>query len=96
MNKIEEKRFIKIDNPALAENRLYKVHNGYVLYCNKEWVQELGYDYDLLLGECIYVNGNITAKVIKVFRDKKYPNKRWWQFWIKQKEIVTGYHIMFI
>ena len=101
---MEEKRFIKMDNPALAAPRLYEVHNGDVLYCNTEWMEKFGYYYELTLGQTIYLhseNNNILEKgievqITKVFKDKKYPNKKWWQFWIKQEETVTGYHLMII
>ena len=87
-----------------CSQRGYELHSGDILYCNTEWMKEAGYYYELSPGETIYVhtkNNNIreegTAfRVTEVFKNKKYPNKKWWQFWLRQEEIVTGYHLMFI
>ena len=79
----------------ITRPRLYELHSGDVLYCNTKFIEKLGHDYNLILGENIYIINCITAKVVKVFKEKN-PNKKWWQFWIKQEEIVTGYHLEII
>lgn len=76
--------------------RLYELHSGDVIYCNTLFINDLGYDHDLTLGTHIYIDSignNPIARVTKVFKEKKYPNKKWWQFWIKQEEYVTGYYL---
>ena len=37
-----------------------------------------------------------NTKVTKRYTHKKYPNKRWWQFWIKQEEYVDGYKLLIL
>lgn len=85
---------IEINNPCIG-TRVYELHKQDVLYCNVEFMKEQKYYQELLLGQIVYLNG-VSAKVIKVFKEKKYPNKKWWQFWIKQEEIITGYNLMVI
>lgn len=85
------------------KERMYELHINDIIYCNTAFIEELGYDYDLIPGEAIYIfqikeerSIDKVAKVIKVFTEKKYPNKKWWQFWLKQEEKVTGYHIIIV
>ena len=78
--------------------RLYELHSGDVFYCNVDAIKELGYDYDLILGDVVYLGSVITdpsARVVKVIKNNKHT-KKWWQFWIKQQEKVTGYNLMVI
>ena len=83
-------------------HRAYELHKGDVIYGNTEFMKEHKYYYELLLGQTIYLHTKdnnireegIAVKVTKVFKEKKYPNKKWWQFWLKQEETVTGYHLM--
>lgn len=77
----------------LSEYRAYQLHSGDVLYFNVIAIKELGYDYKLKLGEDICI-GNLSAKITKIYGKKKYPNKKWWQFWLKQEEYVEGYNLM--
>ena len=98
---IMTKRFTKED----VENyRAYKLCSGDVLYCNKEFMEQQRYHYNLNVGDIVYLypkknnilEDGVKARVAQVFTEKKYPNKKWWQFWIKQEEYVTGYHLMII
>lgn len=81
-------------------HRAIELHKGDVLYCNTKFMEEYGYYYELMPGEIIYIhsspnsilNEGIMFRVVKIFKEKS-PNKKWWQFWIKQTEKVTGYHI---
>lgn len=79
----------------IQKERLCEVNSGDIVYCNSEFMKEFGYYQDLLLGQKVNLNG-ATSQVVKVFKEKKYPNKKWWQFWIKQEEYVTGYYLMVI
>ena len=84
--------------------RAHELHKEDVLYCNIKFMEEQRYYYELLLGQTIYFHTKdnnireegIAARVTKVFKEKKYPNKKWWQFWLKQEETVTGYHLMVV
>ena len=84
--------------------RVHQLHSGDVLYCNIEFMNYLGYPYELALGQNVYIYPehnsiiakSITAKVTKVHKHKKYPNKKWWQFWLKQEEYVEGYNLMIL
>ena len=93
---------IQFKPPILPpQNRAYELHRGDVLYCNTEWLKENGYYYELTLGEVIHIhqkpnsilNDGVEFRVVYAFKEKKYPNKKWWQFCIKQEEEVTGYHL---
>lgn len=96
----ELKQFCK-QRSEIMEGRLYEMHNGDVLYCNVEFVRELRYPYELELGQTIHIypeHNSIIAKgidllVTEVHKKKKYPNKKWWQFWLKQEEDITGYNL---
>lgn len=84
--------------------RVYEFHLGDVLYFSVELMKKLGYYYELNAGDPVYIypeNNSIREdgtmlRVSKVFKEKKYPNKKWWQFWIKQEETVIGYHLMVV
>lgn len=86
------------------ESRIYEAHRGDVLYCNIKFIEELGHPYELKLGQTLDIykkeNGMVTngvvAEVIKVHSKKKYPNKKWWQFWLKQEEYIDGYNLMIL
>lgn len=90
--------FCKQQSERMKE-RLYEIHSGDVLYCNVEFIKELGYPYELELGQTIYIYSehNSIAKsdllVTEVHKTKKYPNKKWWQFWLKQEEYINGYSL---
>ena len=90
-------RFITVkDAPSFyGFYRAYELHKGDVLYCNHEFMKEFRCYNDLLLLQEVNLNG-IAARVVKVIKNKKYPNKKWWQFWLKQEEYVTGYHLEII
>ena len=87
--------------------RAHKLHSGDVIYCNVEAMKELDENYmyyDMHYGGrklgdhiALYFKEHDVAfsmKVIEVFKEKKYPNKKWWHFWLKQEETVTGYNLM--
>ena len=82
-----------------SECRAYQLHSGDELYCDVNFIKCLGYYYELELGQTIsiYPEHNsiiakgIAAKISKKYTHKKYPNKKWWQFWLKQEEYVDGY-----
>jgi hypothetical protein len=101
---IIKERITKEELEKLTKQRLYKLCSGDVLYCNKEFMEEQHYHYDLSIGDFVYLypkensilENGVKAIVTKVFTDKKYPNKKWWQFWIKQEEYITGYHLMIV
>lgn len=84
------------------ECRVYQLHRGDELYYNVEFIKELGHPYTLELGQTLNIykksNGMVTkgivAKVSEVHTHKKYPNKKWWQFWLKQEEYIDGYNLM--
>lgn len=84
------------------EYRAYKLNSGDELYFDTVAVKNLGYEYELTLGQtiCIYPENNsiiakgIRLKVKEICCTKKYPNKKWWQFWIKQEKYINGYILM--
>lgn len=78
-----------------SECRAYQLHSGDVLYCNVVMIKTLGYDYELKLNENIFMSG-MQAKVSERYTHKKYPNKKWWQFWLKQEEYVDGYNLLIL
>lgn len=73
--------------------RAYAPKSGDQIYFNVAAVKQLGYDYELSIGEDIYLM-DIPAKAIERKTHKKYPNKKWWQFWLKQEEYVDGYVLL--
>lgn len=81
--------------------RAYRLCKGDVLYFNTAMMQTIGYSYELELGQKIrlYPEPNsIIAKgivllVTEVHKIKKYPNKKWWQFWLKQETYIKGYNL---
>ena len=51
----------------------------------------------LISGYNNFTNSNSAkAKVVEVHKTKKYPNKKWWQFWLKQEEYIDGYNLMIL
>ena len=90
------------DDPSQC--RAYQLQSGDEVFCNVEWLECLGYYYELNLGQIIRIYpkpDNIIAKgmqaiVAKRYTHKKYPNKKWWQFWLKQEEYVDGYNLMIL
>ncbi len=87
--------------------RAYELHSGDVIYCNVDAMKKKKLDEHYIyygsrkLGDhiALYFQEHDVAfsvKVVDVFKEKKYPNKKWWQFWIKQEETVTGYHLMVV
>lgn len=92
---------IKQINGRMKE-MIYKAYSGDVLYCNAKFIEELGHPYKLKLGQTLdiyekdgaMVTKGVVAKVVEVHKIKKYPNKKWWQFWLKQEEYIDGYNLM--
>jgi len=84
-----------------TKERIHGLHKNDIIYCNTAFIEELGYYYELKLGELIFLHtkyNNILEegkplRVVRIFKEKKYLNKKWWQFWLKQEETVTGYHL---
>lgn len=76
-----------------SECRAYQLHSGDEIYMNVAAVKTLGYGYELKLSENIFISG-MQAMVVKRYTHKKYPNKKWWQFWLKQEEYIDGYNLM--
>ena len=94
--------FKKIEK--MMKERVYEARSGDVLYCNTKFIEELGHPYELKLGWTLdiyekdgaMVTKGVIAKVIEIHSKKKYPNKKWWQFWLKQEEYVDGYNLMIL
>ena len=84
--------------------RAYRLCSGDEVYFNTAMTEKIGYHYELELGQKIklYPDNNsiietgITLLVTEVHKTKKYPNKKWWQFWLKQKEYIDGYNLTVI
>lgn len=104
MLSIDELKRIQIEsiNKRMKE-QIYKAHSDDIFYCDTMFVEKyLGYPYELELGQVIYIypeNNSIIAKstaveVTKIHKTNKYPNKKWWQFWVKKEECVEGYTLM--
>ena len=74
--------------------RAYQLCSGDEIYLNVASVKELGFERELQVGENISVP--LQVLVTKRYTHKKYPNKRWWQFWIKQEEYVDGYNLLIL
>lgn len=84
--------------PSYIEDIPYRVvelHSGDVLYFNIEAIKTLGIDKTLKAGENIDINDDLSMKVMDVIT-KVIQDKKWWQFWRKKKEEVTGYNLMVI
>ena len=48
-----------------------------------------------IVGGSDYINSNnVRAKITRVKKTKKYPEKKWWQIWLKQEEHIEGYYLM--
>jgi len=75
-----------------AECRVTQLYSGDELYLNVAMMKDLGFERELQLGET--VSFPIKVQVTKRYTHKKYPNKKWWQFWLKQEEYVDGYNLM--
>ena len=81
--------------------RAYRLNHGDIVYFNKTMMNTIGYPYELELGQKIRLypeQNNIiapsTVLLIKdIHRTKKYPNKKWWQFWLKQETYIEGYDL---
>ena len=97
------------DYAKAMELRVCELHSGDVIYCNVEAMKKLDENYiyyDIRYGGrklgdhiALYFQEYDVAfsmEVVEVFKEKKYPNKKWWQFWLKQEETVTGYNLMVI
>lgn len=84
--------------------RAYQLQSGDEVFCNVKCIESLGYYYELNLGQIISMypkSDNIIAKSMKAMvvqrcTHKKYPNKKWWQFWLKQEEYVDGYILIIL
>ena len=95
--------FRNIEESEHKNNRICELHSGDVIYCNTKFMEKQSYYYELILGDIIHLHSNkdnileegIASRVINVFK-KKTPDKKWWQFWIKQKEYVMGYNLEII
>ena len=93
--------FEKINEGRRA--RILRLSQGDILYFNVPWIESIGCQYELKLGQIIDIvrEGDLSdvkgkAKVVKIFKAKKYPNKKWWQFWLKQEEYIGGYNLMIL
>lgn len=87
-----------ITRPSFAQgggSRAYELKRGDEIYFNIAAIKQFGYNYELSIGEDIYLM-ELPAKVIKRKTRKKYPNKKWWQFWLKQEEYIDGYILMIL
>lgn len=78
------------------KERLYEMHSGDILYCNIKFIEELGHPYELELGQSFGICKKGVVKVVNIHKTKKYPNKKWWQFWLKQEEYIDGYNLMIL
>lgn len=78
-----------------SQCRAYQLYSGDEIYMNVTAVKTLGYDYELKLGENIFISG-MKAMIVKRCTHKKYPNKKWWQIWLKQEEYIDGYILMIL
>lgn len=95
-NQIIYMRTVKM--PGWTEDKIYRtvqLHSGDVLSFNIEAVKTLGIERTLKLGENIEINEDLTMMVTYVIK-KTIQDKKWWQFWLKKQEEVTGYHLMVI
>jgi hypothetical protein len=75
-----------------TETRACRLWTGDEIYLNTKAMKDLGFQCELDLGETITLP--FKAQVTKRYTHKKYPNKKWWQFWLKQEEYVDGYNLM--
>lgn len=75
--------------------RAYKLQSGDMIYLSIVALQELGYDSNLQLGDNIVI-GELHAHAMKRKYHEKYPDKKWWQFWLKQEEYTDGYTFLIL
>lgn len=88
----------------MTRPRLHELRSGDELYCNTKFMEEQKYYYELNLGDIIYIHScrnnileeGVAARVIKVEKERTNSDKKWWQFWIKHQEYVTGYNLMIV
>ena len=94
-------KITKTNNIDSSKCRACRLYRGDVVYFNAEMMKAIGYNYELELGQKIRLypeQNSIIAKgisllVTEVHKTKKYPNKKWWQFWLKQETYVKGYNL---
>lgn len=48
--------------------RAYELHSKDVLYCDLKFMEKQRYYQELLLGQTVYLNGTVAARVTKVFK----------------------------
>jgi hypothetical protein len=82
-------------NNITYKARAYELHSGDVIYCDVIAMKSSGYDHKMKLGEHICI-GSLCAYVTQIYKHKKYPNKKWWQFWLNQEEYIDGYNLMIL
>ncbi len=81
-----------------------ELNKGDVIYCYPEFMTVLthGNSYKLEVGQTIYPDDDSLREngaafmIIGIDKEKKYPTKKWWQFWLKQEENAIGYKLIVV
>jgi len=108
VNKDALSNYVTKQSEQSVQFRLYQLNKDDVIFIDTIGMERLGYTRKLVPGDRVHFNRhlcrayytidlkNVSAIVTKVYKHKKYPNKKWWQFWLKQEEYTDGYNLMIL